>query len=224
MYIPSVEDTPADRPVGKIVCVGRNYAAHAAELNNPVPEQPVLFIKPADAACALANEFTVPVSQGAVHHELEIAILIGERLRDADENEVAAGISAIGLGLDLTLRDVQSGLKEKGLPWELAKAFDGACPLSGFVSAERVSDWTNLSFRLERNGVLQQEGNSRDMLNPVLPLIAHMSRHFTLNPGDVVMTGTPAGVGPLQAGDQLSLRLEDWLQVTTQVSAREAAE
>ena len=206
------------------MCIGRNYAAHAAELNNPVPDTPVLFIKPADAACDLQAPLTIPLSQGDVHHELEVAVLIGQRLTAASEADVASALAGIGLGLDLTLRDVQSVLKEKGLPWERAKAFDGSCPLSPFVSAARVSDWQNLNFSLHRNGAQQQSGNSSDMLNPVLSLIAHMSQTFTLNPGDVVMTGTPPGVGPLEAGDTLELSLEDWILVTTSVSSPDSVE
>lgn len=224
MFTPSLDGAPFSSPVGKIVCIGRNYAAHAAELNNPVPDTPVLFIKPADAACDLQAPLTIPLSQGDVHHELEVAVLIGQRLTAASEADVASALAGIGLGLDLTLRDVQSVLKEKGLPWERAKAFDGSCPLSPFVSAARVSDWQNLNFSLHRNGAQQQSGNSSDMVNPVLSLIAHMSQTFTLNPGDVVMTGTPPGVGPLEAGDTLELSLEDWILVTTSVSSPDSVE
>ena len=211
MFIPTLDGQPFPQAVGKLVCVGRNYAEHAKELNNPVPSSPILFIKPADAAVSAEPSFAIPADRGAVHHELEIAVLIGQRLKNADEAEVKTGIAGIGLGLDLTLRDVQDGLKSKGHPWEIAKAFDGACPLTSFVTADRVSDWKSISLTLLRNGQVQQHGNSADMLFPVLPLIAHISRIFTLNPGDVVMTGTPAGVGPLLAGDELELRLQDWL-------------
>lgn len=218
MLIPVVEGQSFPHAVGKIVCVGRNYAEHAKELNNPVPSSPILFIKPADAALPMAPSFGIPQDRGSVHHELEIAILIGGRLCSASEAEVAAAIAGVGLGLDLTLRDVQATLKEKGHPWEIAKAFDGACPLSDFIAADKVSDWTQIPLSLTRNGKLQQQGSSADMLFPVLPLIAHMSRIFTLNPGDVIMTGTPAGVGPLQSGDELQATLADWLSVTTRVA------
>ena len=219
MFTPVLDNQPFSAPTGKIVCIGRNYAAHAAELNNPVPDEPVLFIKPADAACSVLPAVVIPATLGSVHHELEIAVLIGTRLCRAEVADVAAAIAGVGLGLDLTLRDIQSGLKEKGLPWERAKAFDGACPVTEFVSAARVSDWQDLHFTLQRNGKVQQQGHSADMLNQVLPLIAHMTQSFTLNPGDIIMTGTPVGVGPLEAGDTLSLTLEDWISVTTQVQA-----
>ncbi|MCD8523326.1 MAG: fumarylacetoacetate hydrolase family protein [Saccharospirillaceae bacterium] len=217
MFFPILEGQPFNQPAGKIVCVGRNYAEHARELNNPIPSQPILFIKPADAAVAMAPSFSVPDGQGAVHHELEIAVLIGQRLCQATEHEVLAAMAGVGLGLDLTLRDVQDGLKAKGQPWEIAKAFDGACPLSDFVDASTVDNWQQLSLTLVRNGRIQQQGNSADMLFPIVPLIAHMSRIFTLNPGDIIMTGTPAGVGPLLPGDELEASLQDWLTVRCRV-------
>jgi len=199
--------------LGKIVCVGRNYAAHAKELNNPIPSEPILFIKPASSAVDLSPGFSIPEDQGSVHHELEIAILIGQPLMNANNEQVAESIAGIGLGLDLTLRDVQAKLKEKGHPWERAKSFDGACPLTGFVSVPQFSndDWQSISLdfglKLEKNGQLQQQGSSADMLFAILPLIAHMSEHFSLQPGDVILTGTPAGVGPLEQGDNLSCTL-----------------
>lgn len=191
--------------LGKIVCVGRNYAAHAKELNNPIPSSPILFIKPASSAVPASPNFSIPQGQGSVHYELEIAILIGEALKNASEEQVATSIVGLGLGLDLTLRDVQAKLKEKGHPWELAKSFDGACPLTHFVSVNLTSadDWQSIGLKLEKNGKLQQQGSSADMLFSILPLIAHMSEHFSLQPGDVILTGTPAGVGPLAVGDSL---------------------
>ncbi|MEK9711868.1 MAG: fumarylacetoacetate hydrolase family protein [Thalassolituus sp.] len=217
MFTATLEGQAFSQPTGKILCIGRNYAAHAAELNNPVPDEPVLFLKPADAACDLTQPLTIPKGLGSVHHELEVAVLIGSSLKNASEGEVQAAIAGFGLGLDLTLRDVQSGLKDKGLPWERAKAFDGACPLSPFVAADKVGDLTAIRFTLTRNGKVQQQGCSADMLNPIIPLIAHMSRWFTINPGDVIMTGTPTGVGPLEAGDQLVLELEGSLKIDAEV-------
>ncbi|UZK02699.1 fumarylacetoacetate hydrolase family protein [Venatoribacter cucullus] len=219
MFTPILDGQPFPHSVGKMVCVGRNYAEHAKELNNPVPSAPILFIKPTDAAVPVEPAFAIPTDRGAVHHELEIAVLIGQRLQNADESAVVAAIAGVGLGLDLTLRDVQDGLKSKGHPWEIAKAFDGACPLTGFVNATRVQNWQDLNLTLTRNAVLQQQGNSNAMLFSILPLIAYISRIFTLNPGDVIMTGTPAGVGPLAAGDELQLNLQDWLSVSTRVTA-----
>lgn len=210
------DGTPVHLPLGKIVCVGRNYAEHARELNNPVPDEPLLFIKPATAAVHLTRPLAYPKDQGAVHFETELAVLIGRPLTNASAHEVESAILGYGLALDLTLRDVQTNLKEKGHPWERAKAFDGACPLSPFVTTDKLPK-NNLHFTLDINGQRRQTGNTSDMLNPVIPLIAHMSAQFTLLPGDVVLTGTPKGVGPLVTGQTLSLELEDVLFVETTV-------
>lgn len=216
-FIPSLDGRPFPHPVGKVVCVGRNYAAHAAELNNPVPETPLLFMKPATALAPLDQPLVLPKGAGAVHHELELAVLIGKPLRAVSGDEARGAIAGIGLGLDLTLREVQDELKRQGHPWERAKAFDGAYPLSGFVSPQQV-DLQQLTLRLWRNGVLQQDGNTRDMLFPVAELVATISYHFTLLPGDIVSTGTPAGVGPLQRGDQLLAALDNLLRIETRVA------
>lgn len=203
-------------PVGKVVCVGRNYAEHARELNNAVPAEPMLFMKPATALVPLEEPFAIPRQQGACHIETEMALLIGRPLTQADESQVLAAIAGVGIGFDLTLRDVQDTLKQQGHPWEKAKAFDGSCPLSAFVPPQGC-DWADVSLQLVRNGSLQQDGNSRDMITPVATLLAFISQSFTLLPGDVVLTGTPAGVGPLQEGDRLEARLADRLRVQTRV-------
>jgi len=201
-------------PLGKVVCVGRNYADHARELNNPVPTTPLLFIKPASAVVPMTEPFRVPRDLGQVHFETEMAILIGKQLTDASTEEAADAIAGVGLGLDLTLRDLQDALKKAGQPWEKAKSFDGACPLSPFVSPE-VIDLTDCEIRLTVNGELRQQGNSQQMLTPVLELLSYSSRFFTLNPGDVVLTGTPAGVGPVKPEDQLVIELADKLRIET---------
>lgn len=207
------DDSACTLPVGKVVCVGRNYAEHAKELNNPVPAEPILFIKPRTAIVPMQAPVAVPRGQGACHFETEMAVLIGAPLKNATAAQVRAAIAGLGLGLDLTLREVQDGLKAKGLPWEKAKAFDGACPLSAFVKPEKVADLADVRVRLVVNGEPRQDGNTGDMLTPVLPLIAYMSTYFTLEPGDVVMTGTPKGVGPLNAGDALRVVLGENLLI-----------
>jgi 2-keto-4-pentenoate hydratase/2-oxohepta-3-ene-1,7-dioic acid hydratase in catechol pathway len=210
------DGTPVHLPLGKIVCVGRNYAEHAKELNNPVPAEPLLFIKPATSAVHVTRPLEFPANRGQVHFETELAVLIGKPLTNASASEAQAAILGYGLALDLTLRDLQSQLKEKGHPWERAKAFDGACPLSPFVAAEHFRN-DHITFSLDINEQRQQSGDTRDMLFPVIPLLAHISSHFTLLPGDVVLTGTPSGVGPLSSGQTLSLQLEDQLSVSTKV-------
>jgi 2-keto-4-pentenoate hydratase/2-oxohepta-3-ene-1,7-dioic acid hydratase in catechol pathway len=204
-------------PLGKIVCIGRNYADHAGELGNPVPSEPLLFIKPATSAVTLDEPLDPPFARGVVHYEIELALLIGEELSHATTDEAERAIVGIGLGLDLTLRDVQTQLKELGHPWEIAKAFDGACPLSDFLPLSRVPNWNALTFELEIDGELRQHGEGSDMIFPVPTLVAEMSRHFTLQPGDVVLTGTPAGIGELHRGARLRLTLTGGLGVTASV-------
>jgi 2-keto-4-pentenoate hydratase/2-oxohepta-3-ene-1,7-dioic acid hydratase in catechol pathway len=203
--------------VGKVVCVGRNYAAHAKELNNPTPESPLLFIKPATALASLLPGLHLPVGRGPVHHEVELALLIGKTLDRSGEIKPHEAITGVGIALDLTLRDVQEKLKQLGHPWEIAKAFDGACPCSGFIDIGEFSGLQDIGFRLELNGQPRQTGNSQDMLFPVNQLLQAIIGHFTLLAGDIVLTGTPAGVGPLLPGDRLLLQIDDRLQIETQV-------
>lgn len=210
------DGTPVHLPLGKIVCVGRNYAEHARELNNPVPDEPLLFIKPATSAVHLTRPIDLQRHTSAVHYETELAILIGRPLTNASASDAEAAILGYGLALDLTLRDLQSELKAKGHPWERAKCFDGACPLSPFVPVDQLPR-DHLNFTLDINHQRRQTGDTREMLNPIVPLIAHMSSHFTLLPGDVILTGTPSGVGALEPGQTLSLELERALFVETQV-------
>ena len=213
-----IDGTPIHFPLGKVVCVGRNYAEHAAELNNPIPTEPLLFIKPGSCTVALDESFSIPQDRGAVHFEAEIAVLIGKPLsKKPSEEEVRDAISGYAPALDLTLRDVQARLKEKGYPWEIAKSFDGACVLAPFVPGDAVEDLSDIGIRLSLNGELRQDGNSRDMLNPIVSMIQHMAGHFTLQPGDVILTGTPVGVGPLSAGDTLELELVGHSRFSTRV-------
>lgn len=202
---------------GKVVCVGRNYAEHAKELGNAVPSSPLLFIKPATAMVTMGEPLQLPEGFGACHHELEMALLIGQPLTKAAPDECRAAIAGIGLALDLTLRELQDELKKKGHPWERAKAFDGACPLTEFAAFDQTLDFSSLTLRLRRNGELQQQGNCSDMLFSVESLLSEISHSFTLMPGDVVLTGTPAGVGPLHSGDKLLAELGDFLRVETVV-------
>lgn len=212
-----INGEPVDLPVGKAVCVGRNYAEHAKELGNAVPETPLLFIKPATALRALANNIVLPENLGEVHHEIEITVLIGSHLKNATEEQAKAAIYGYGVGLDLTLRDVQNELKAKGYPWERAKAFDGSGMLSQWVEARGISTRQHIAIGLEVNGELRQEGHSGQMLFPIPALLAEISQCFTLEPGDLVFTGTPSGVAALHRGDELALRLGNFFIATTQV-------
>ncbi|MDO6839771.1 fumarylacetoacetate hydrolase family protein [Paraglaciecola chathamensis] len=207
-----------DLPVGKVVCVGRNYLDHIQELNNEVPEQPLLFIKPNTALCDVQQPIAIPKGKGSCHNELEIAILIGKQLTDCDDDTAKRGIHGVGLGLDLTLREVQDALKAKGQPWERAKGFDASCPISPFVPIDKVAIERNIEFSLSVNNKVRQQGNSANMMHNISSLIVDISKNFTLLPGDIVLTGTPKGVGPLKDGDELSLVLKGHLSIKTKVT------
>ncbi|MFT5721423.1 MAG: 2-keto-4-pentenoate hydratase/2-oxohepta-3-ene-1,7-dioic acid hydratase in catechol pathway [Motiliproteus sp.] len=216
-YQHRLDNSPSSLPVGKVVCVGRNYAEHARELNNPIPDEPLLFIKPSTSLVDMRQPIQLRADRGPVHYETELAILIGQPLTRAQPDQVAAAIAGVGLALDLTLRERQSQLKQLGQPWEVAKAFDGSCPLSPFVPLAAIDDLGDCRLQLEIDEVLRQDDSSAQMLTPVLALIAFISGHFTLLPGDVVLTGTPAGVGVLKPGMQLRLRLDQVLSLETSV-------
>ena len=194
--------------IGKIVCLARNYADHARELGNETPEAPVLFMKPASAVIGDGETVNIPGFSRDCHHEVELAILIGRRAKTLKEADAGQAIAGYGVAIDMTLRDVQGELKKKGLPWEVAKGFDTSCPLSDFVPASAVSDPHNLTLRLEVNGQVRQLGSTSLMINRIPEIIAHVSSIFTLEPGDVILTGTPAGVGPVIAGDRMEAFLE----------------
>ena len=205
-------------PVGKVVCVGRNYAEHARELGNAVPESPILFMKPPQALRTLEVPIRWPAEFGSCHHEVELAVLIGERAQHVEAARAREYIAGIGIGLDLTLRDLQNQLKAKGQPWELAKAFDGSCPVSAFMLPHEFPDLGAIRLSLSINGDVRQKGSSADMITSIPDLLAYITRYFTLDPGDVVMTGTPAGVGPLKTDDKMKLVLDDRFIFTAAVA------
>lgn len=204
--------------VGKVVCVGRNYAEHVRELNNPLPAAPLWFIKPASSIVPMRDCILIPADRGSCHHEIEVAILIGSRLRRCDAATARAAISGVGLALDLTLRDLQSTLKEKGHPWEIAKAFDGSCVLSEFLPVAQIADVQSIEFSLSVNGVRRQHGVTSSQIFPILDLLQQASRHFTLEPGDVLLTGTPAGVAALHDGDRLCAEIPGLLRCECSVA------
>ena len=203
--------------MSKVVCGGSNYAKHIKERGSDVPEEPVLFIKPETALCDIRQPLVLLQGYGSVHHEVELAVLIGGTLRQATEDHVLQAIAGYGVALDLTLRDLQGKMKKAGQPWEKAKGFDNSCPISGFIPASAFEgDPQNISLGLNINGEVRQQGSTSDMIHKIVPLIAYMSRFFTLKPGDVVLTGTPEGVGPLHAGDELEVQFNG-LSLTTRV-------
>ena len=202
-----LDSGPLDFPVGKVVCIGRNYLDHIRELRNEIPEAPILFMKPATALVALDQPIQLPVGRGGCHHEVELAVLVGRQLQNVDAETARRAVVGYGIALDLTLRDLQSELKKKGYPWETAKAFDGSCPLSPFLRPDALPEPQSTDLSLRVNGEIRQQGNTRQMMIGIFDLMACISTHFTLQPGDVVLTGTPAGVGPLASGDGLILNL-----------------
>jgi len=217
-YLHVVDKKHSALPVGKVVCVGRNYAAHARELNNAVPDEPILFIKPSTAIVSMQAPISIPTQRGECHFETELAVLIGQPLtQGCTELQAQNVIAGVGLALDLTLRDLQQQLKGSGLPWEKAKAFDGACPLSEFISMDRVGNLQDQRIRLWQNGDLRQDGHTGEMLMPVLSLMVYVTQFFSLQPGDVLLTGTPAGVGSLKPKDKLKLSLSDLIEAIVRV-------
>lgn len=195
--------------IGKVVCVGRNYAAHARELGNEIPSLPLLFMKPASSIVAAPKDIVRPNPTifGDTHYEAELCIQLSADLSAATIEQAEQAIGAVTLGLDLTLRDLQTKLKNKGQPWERAKCFDGACVLADWIDPQLFGDFRNVQYQLYINDILKQDGDSALMLFPVYELLADISHAFSLQAGDVIMTGTPSGVGILQAGDELKLVL-----------------
>ena len=199
----------------KIICIGRNYIEHARELNNPVPKEPVFFMKPDSAIIRNNKPFFLPDFSEEVHHEIELVLKIDRLGKGIDEQFAHRYYHEIGIGVDFTARDLQRVAKEKGLPWEKAKAFDGSAPLGGFVAKENLPD--PILFRLEINGKTVQEGSTADLIFSFDKIIAYVSRYITLRTGDLIFTGTPAGVGPVQRNDRLRGYIGDQLLLDFEV-------
>lgn len=208
MKIAHIPATNQQFPIGKIVCLARNYAEHARELGNETPAAPVLFMKPATSIIGDGGTVRIPPYSQECHYEVELAVLIGRECRAVSTETALEYVAGYATAIDMTLRDVQNQLKTKGLPWEIAKGFDSSCPLSDFVPAGSVADPHNLSLRLAVNGSVRQDGCSADMIHRLPQIIAHISSIFTLEPGDIILTGTPAGVGPVVAGDVMQAEIE----------------
>ena len=193
----------------KIICVGRNYTDHIKELDNNKPKDPVLFLKP-DSSIILNNKpFFIPDFSQNIHYELELTIKISRLGKHIQEKFSHKYYDFIGLGIDFTARDLQSDLKSKGLPWEKSKAFDGSCFISKWINKSEFNDVNNLNFNLNKNGKTVQKTNSKLMLWKIDELISYISTFFTLKIGDVIFTGTPAGVGKVSIGDNLEGFIED---------------
>lgn len=202
--------------VPTIYCVGLNYAGHAAEMKSERPAEPVIFIKPA-SALVTDGLVTYPAITEDLHHEVEVVIVLGEDARHLSPETALDKVLGYGVGLDLTLRDRQSRAKAKGQPWAISKGFAQSAPVSDFVPAARVSDPQNLDFGLAVNGETRQQGNSREMLFGIAELLVYLSSVFQLRRGDLVFTGTPAGVSPLRRGDRLEAGLADLVRLDCRI-------
>lgn len=193
----------------KIICVGRNYVEHIKELNNEAPKEPVLFLKPDTAILLKKQPFFIPEFSNEVHHEVEILVKINRIGKHIDRKFAHKYYDEIGLGIDFTARDLQTKLKEKGLPWEKAKAFDGAAVVGNFLSKSDFKNIDDINFRLEKNDKLQQTGNTSLMLWKIDTLIEYISKYFTLKIGDIIFTGTPSGVAKVNSNDILKGFIEE---------------
>ncbi|MBL4578187.1 MAG: fumarylacetoacetate hydrolase family protein [Flavobacteriales bacterium] len=192
----------------KIICIGRNYASHARELNNPIPSEPVIFMKPDSSIIRNNQPFFLPDFSNDVHHEVELVVKIKKLGKHIAKKFAHKYYDEIGIGIDFTARDFQSKLKEKGLPWEKAKGFDGSAPLGKFVSKEIFKDIQDINFHLDINGKPAQAGNTKDMLFTIDDIIEQVSKYFTLKIGDLIFTGTPEGVGKVNPNDLLECYIE----------------
>ena len=193
----------------KIIAIGRNYAEHAKELNNPVPTVPVIFMEPDTAILKDNKPFYHPQFSSDIHHDIELVLKISKEGKHIAEKFAGNYFDEIGLGVDFTARDIQQKHKEKGLPWELAKAFDNSAPVSKFIPKSNFQDLNQLNIRLDLNGKTVQNGNTRDLLFSFEYIIAFVSKYITLKKGDLIFTGTPQGVGKINIGDHLEGYLQD---------------
>lgn len=206
-------------PVTNIYAVGRNYVAHAKELGNDVPTEPVIFMKPTTALVHEPEAIQIPPQAGEIHFETELVLLIGEISHDIDLQNALNSVSGYGLGLDLTDRDKQSDLKQKGLPWTLAKGFKGSAPISQFMLAAPINHVNQLSFTLTQNDHIKQQADPMLMIFTLPSILCFLHKHIGLQPGDLIFTGTPAGVGPIHPGDTLKLTFDHYpLQATFHVA------
>jgi len=199
----SLPDTRREFTVGKLLCIGRNYAEHADEMASDVPDQPMVFLKPATAVVRSGDAVRLPPQSKEVHHEVELVAVIGKKGRRIPEEEALDHVAGYAVGLDMTARDLQAEAKEKRHPWSVAKGFDTFAPLGPITPAADVGDPNDLTLQLHVNGETRQEAHTSHMIFPVATLVHYCSQIFTLEPGDLLYTGTPSGVGPVAAGDEL---------------------
>lgn len=204
-------------PIRNIYCIGRNYAAHAVELGNDPSAKPLIFMKPASAVIASGGEIVIPHNSGSCHHEIELALQIGQDARFVSAEDAPSKVSGYAVALDMTLRDLQNELKAKGRPWDIAKAFESSLPLGDFVSAETIDNPSDLDLVLTLNGQTVQNGRTDQMILSPYHCVSYVSQYFQLRPGDIIITGTPAGVGPVREGDTLEAQISGLPTLTVTV-------
>jgi 5-carboxymethyl-2-hydroxymuconate isomerase len=205
----NVKGTNEQFVVGKIICIGQNYAAHIKEMKAETPTSPVFFLKPSTAIVRDGGEVVLPSISHDVHHEVELTVLIGKEGNNISQTSALKYVAGYGVGLDMTLRDVQAEAKKKGLPWTLAKGFDTSAPISDFVESNQVKNPGALSLQLSVNGSVRQHSGTNDLIFSVENLIAYISQFVTLEKGDIIYTGTPQGVAQVKSGDILKASLSD---------------
>lgn len=193
----------------KIICIGRNYLEHISELKNNKPEKPLFFLKPETALIPKNLPFFIPDFSNEIHYEVEIVLRINKVGKHIQQEFAHTYFDKIGIGIDFTARDVQEECKKNGHPWEIAKAFDFSAPVSNFIDIQKFKDINNLNFRLEKNNQIVQNGNTKDMIFNFDEIISYVSKFVTLKIGDLIFTGTPAGVGKIQINDVLTAYIEE---------------
>ena len=218
-HITLLAQQPKALTVRNIFCIGRNYAAHIAELGNRVEEDPVVFIKPTSALHTPGTPIVLPAHSSDVHYEAELVLLVGQGGKNIPEDAALSHIAGYGLGLDLTARDLQTKAKQGGLPWAVAKGFDCAATVSQFVPATSIAQPHHIEFQMHLNGQLRQHGDTRKMLFPIPFIVHYLSTVFTLQEGDLIFTGTPEGVGALNNQDVVRLVLPGLIDVEYQVKS-----
>lgn len=209
-----LKNSKKEYDVGKIICVGRNYPEHAKELGNEVPEFPIIFLKPASNLAYDGNEIVYPNYSNEMHHEVELVLLIGKLIKNATEDEAEKSIIGYGVGLDMTLRDLQTQLKSKGHPWTLAKCFDTSAVVSEFVSTDTYKYNSQEIIALYKNGNLQQHSSLNKMIFSPVKIVKYISEKMTLETGDLIFTGTPDGVSKVERGDVLKASISNIGELT----------
>lgn len=209
MNRPTIPGLSPSLDINTIFCIGRNYVEHIKELNNEQPEEPIIFIKPITTIIGNGQTIQLPNQSSDIQHEVELVVAISKKGKNIAQEHALDYIAGYGVGIDVTARDLQTNAKQKSHPWSVAKGFDTFAPISSFTDVSTVSDPQDLELKLEVNGLLRQQDNTKLMIFPVADLIAYISTIFTLHPGDLIFTGTPKGVSPLQAGDSIKATLGD---------------